>query len=249
MKKIFIIIFLVTSLWSLDFKSMSGDYDVRYGIFGKVGVAKTSLEIKDGRYHVKMVAKATGFAKFLSQGKVETYESRGYIKNDLLIPEIFTKVRKNDHKFEKKEYVFDHKDKKVTVYATKIKDHKSKKSKSELDYYAKDDLLSLFFNLKILLGNRLKTDGAIKLYAVGANKKDGRVDIYTPKNRELKSIKKLLKEDENIFVAIINQKIFSSNRGELYLNLNDDGICTKALLKDVIFFGDIRGKLTNLKVD
>ena len=228
---------------------MSGDYDVRYGIFGKVGIAKTNLEIKDDRYHVKMVAKATGFAKFLSQGKVETYESRGYIKNDLLIPETFIKTRKNNHKFEKKEYVFDHKDKKVTVYATKIKDHKSKKSKSELNYYAKDDLLSLFFNLKILLGNRLKTDGAIKLYAVGANKKDGRVDIYTPKNKELKSIKKLLKEDENIFVAIINQKIFSSNRGELYLNLNDDGICTKALLKDVIFFGDIRGKLTNLKVD
>ena len=63
-----------------------------------------------------------------------------------------------------------------------------------------------------------------------------------------KKIKRLLKANGHILVVIINQKIFSSKRGELYINLDDDGICTSAVLKDVIFFGDIRGKLVEKKV-
>ncbi len=243
------ILFTAQLLLGIEFKNMSAEYDIKYGIFGKVGVADTSLKIDNNRYHVKMVAKATGFAKILSNGKIEIYESEGIIKDGILIPQIFTKIRKNNKKEELKRYFFDHEKKVVTIDITKTKNNKTTKSKDKLNYYVQNDLLTLFFNLKSILGNKLNLDTPKALYAVGANKKDGKVDIYTPKGKELKSIKKILNEDENIFVAIINQKIFSSDKGELYLNLNDQGICTKALLKDVIMFGDIKGSIKNLKVN
>ena len=42
--------------------------------------------------------------------------------------------------------------------------------------------------------------------------------------------------------VIIHQKIFSSSAGHLLLAIGKDGITDKAVLKDVIFFGDIRGE-------
>jgi hypothetical protein len=41
--------------------------------------------------------------------------------------------------------------------------------------------------------------------------------------------------------AIIHQKIFSSQEGRLLLGVAKDGITNQAVLKDVIFFGDISG--------
>jgi len=42
--------------------------------------------------------------------------------------------------------------------------------------------------------------------------------------------------------AIVHQDIFSSDKGELLLRIGDDGITQKAVLKDLIFFGDIRAE-------
>ena len=47
--------------------------------------------------------------------------------------------------------------------------------------------------------------------------------------------------------VLLNKRIFASKNGEMYIDLNDDGICTNAVLKDVLMFGDIRGKMTSLK--
>ena len=86
---------------------------------------------------------------------------------------------------------------------------------------------------------------------MGANKKDGHVNIYTPKGKEAKKIRRLLEAKGHVLVVIINQKIFSSKKGELYIDIDKDGLCTTAVLKDVIFFGDITGRMVekNIKED
>ncbi len=43
--------------------------------------------------------------------------------------------------------------------------------------------------------------------------------------------------------VVVNDDIFASDKGELLINLRDDGLCTQAILKDVLFFGDIRGEM------
>jgi hypothetical protein len=68
------------------------------------------------------------------------------------------------------------------------------------------------------------------------------VEIAIPKGKKLARAKKLLKTNiDNILLVNINQKIFSSSKGELIIVLAKDGLCQKATLKDVSFFGDIRG--------
>jgi hypothetical protein len=42
--------------------------------------------------------------------------------------------------------------------------------------------------------------------------------------------------------VIIHQKIFASNRGELMLAIGKDGIVEKAVLKDLVMFGDLVAK-------
>lgn len=224
----------------LSAESLTAKYDVTYGLFGRVGVATASLtKYKDGRYHIKVTAKARGLAAFLSNGREEEYESFGRYIDGVLVPKTYSKMRKTRSKKRTKHYTFDHKNKKISVNVVTEKNGKKEIGHEQLKYYAKDDLLTLFFNIKKYLNDfSVKEDQVF--YAVGANKKDGRVDIHIPKVQKQKKFKKIL--------VTINQKIFASKKGELILDLDDKGICQKAVLKDVIFFGDIRGEIKELKV-
>ena len=61
-------------------------------------------------------------------------------------------------------------------------------------------------------------------------------------------MKSLLKEDGIYLIVTIYQKIFASKEGKLYIVLNSEGIAKKAVLKDVIMFGDIVGILDKLEI-
>ena len=244
--------FLSTILLFLSFlnaKTITAEYKVSFGIFGKIGTAKALFKInKDKTYHILISAKATGFAKVLSGGRVESYESSGKVIDGVLVPDIYKGTTKTDTKFSQKIYYFLHKKKVIEMLKIRQRDGKTTKSEERLKYYAKNDILSLFFNIKHYL-NGFKFVGKKVLYAVGANKKDGRVDLIVPSGKELKKLKSELNEKSGHFMIVfINKKIFASKRGELFLDINDKGIATKAVLKDVIFFGDIRGKLKKLKI-
>ena len=76
--------------------------------------------------------------------------------------------------------------------------------------------------------------------AVGAERQKGKVEVYIPKKSELKVYKKKLGEGEYWYItAVIYQKIFASNKGELMLSIGKDGITQKAVLKDLVMFGDL----------
>ncbi len=247
MKKVLVV--LILSVLYLDAKSITATYKVSFGIFGSIGKAKAVFWSDHKRYKISIVAKATGLAKVLSGGRVESYESKGKVIRGILVPDSYKGITKTHSQTREKLYLFDHKNKRVKMIKIKTKEGKTTKSQEYLKYYANNDILSLFFNIKYYLSD-FKFTGEKKLYAVGANKKDGRVDIIVPTGEKLESLKWDLGEKKGYFMKVfINQKIFASKRGELLLDLNDKGICTKAVLKDVILFGDIRGKLKNLKVD
>ena len=248
MKKI-IAIFLI-SFVSIYAKSIIATYKVSFGVFGEIGTAKAILKINNNNtYSISIKAVATGMAKVLSGGRVESYESSGKIINALLVPDIYKGITKKTNKTSIKIYYFLHKKRVVDVLKIKIRQNQERKSNETLKYYANNDILTLFFNIKHYLDD-FHFKGKKILHAVGANKKDGRVDIIVPTGKNLQKLKKYLNEKSGHFlIAFINQKIFSSKRGELYLDINDEGICTKAILKDVILFGDIRGKLVDIKYE
>ncbi len=241
MKKFLILLTLFIAF--LDAKTIEVKYKVTYGIFGKVGTAVGRLETNATDYSITIDIATAGLAKILSGNRKEHYISRGIIKDGLFVPQIFEKIKETKKRRDIKRYTFDHLHKKVIAMEDKNKygvfhTHTEK----PLNYYAKDDLLTLYFNLKHYL-KPSKTK--YRFYAVGGNETDGAVDIELLKNPG--PIKKLLKSDGIYLRVLLHQKIFSSKSGELYIVMDEEGITKKGLLKDVILFGDIVGKLVSKK--
>ena len=242
-------------------KTVDATYKISYGIFGELGLAKTTLHIlPNNTYKIKVHAYATGIAKILSSEKEEFYESEGIIKDNHLIPSKFVKISKNNYKYREKIYTFDY-DKK-TVHLNKyekkmhtthdtnlepIQSWKESRSTQENKFFAPNDLLSLFFNIKQIIPS-FEQGKAYTLKAIGANKTNGNLDIIIPEGERYQDLQEALKTQNIKFIAAIHQKIFSSEKGELFISLNESGFCNKAVLKDVLIFGDITGEMIDFNI-
>ena len=241
MKKVSIVlIFLFTSLLSAEV--IKADYKVEFGIFGKIGIANALLTKDENTYVIDVELKATGLSKALSGNRKERHISKGHMENGMMVTDLYQVIKSHSSKQTNKIYRIDHKNKTVTKEYKRWKNGKlTKDSNTTMDYYSKDDLLTLYFNLdKKILDKKEPKPYIFK--AVGAEKQQGRVDVVIPNTNELAEYKDAVGEDEESWYAraIIYQDIFSSDKGELLLRIGSDGITEKAVLKDLIFFGDIR---------
>jgi hypothetical protein len=260
MKKIILILIFLSIF--LNAKTIEATYKISYGIFGELGVAKTTLELLPNNfYKIKVHAYATGIAKFLSSNKEEFYESEGFIKDNLLVPNKFVETSNNSYKKRVKNYTFDYKKnqillkkyekKLVTKYDKNIKKIESweENSSTELSkYFTSNDLLSLFFNITQVIPS-FTQGNSYSLTAIGANKDNGKLDIIIPKDDAYKELENSLDTKNIKFIVSIHQKIFSSSNGELFISLNNEGFCDKAVLKDVLIFGDVRGEMIDFKIN
>jgi hypothetical protein len=233
MKKIALLLFLFSQL--LSAKVLTATYEVSFGIFQTMGTANARMEIKDDQtYTIRIDAKTTGLAKVLSGNRIEIYESRGTVKNGKLMPDTYSKVRQTNSNKVTKIYTFDHTNKVVWKETIEGKN----RNKEQYDFYANEDILTLFFNIaQYTQGRQDKV-----LHAIGGSGKDGRIDVVFPNPKALKEMKKELEMDDGDFLKVaLNDRIFSSANGELLINLSSDGLCNKAVLEDVLLFGDIVG--------
>lgn len=231
------IVFVLIVLSQLTYaKVITATYEVSYGIFESLGIADARFETRDDdTYSIRIEARTTGLAKLLTNNRVETYESYGHIVNGILVPQKYIKIRRTDSKKTTKIYTFDHPNK--TVWCENIQSDEWDKVKN--DFYASEDILTLFFNFKHYLKER--HDRAF--YVIGGNRKDGRVNVMFPKNETLEQMKQTLEMESGEFLKVVlNDRIFSSAQGELLINLDSEGLAEKAILEDVLFFGDIVGK-------
>lgn len=244
MKKILILlIFLYTSL--LNAEVIKADYKVEFGIIGEIGIANAILTKYENSYVIDVALKATGVARVLSGNRKEHHISKGHIENGLMVSDLYQVIKSHGSKRENKIYRFDHKRKIVTKEYKRWKNGKLvKEINNTIDYYSKDDLLTLYFNLdKKILDKREPKSYVFK--AVGAEKQKGKVDVTIPKKDESSEYKEYVGKNRYgswYARAVINQDIFSSDKGELMLRIGRDGITQKAVLKDLIFFGDIRAE-------
>lgn len=226
MRILILSLLLTTALFA---QKLEKEYDISYGVFSALGKAKASLYInkETKEYEATIEAKATGLAKFLSNGKYERYISKGKIEGNIFVPQTFYKLSATNSKKREKFYTFDYN--KELIFLKYIQSKKDKEIVEEeiLPFFTDNDLLSLFFNLKDILLD-LEVDKEFNFVAIGNDKNNGII-----------SVKKLDKRNLKVY---LNQKIFSSKRGELEVELENDGLCKMALLKDVLLFGDIVAK-------
>lgn len=261
MKRLILLFIFIFFTFNVFAKQIEAKYIITYGSFFDLGEAISTLEIDKDTYKIKIAAKTIGMSKFLTNNREEIYESHGKIIDNEFVPTKFIKIKKDNYKKRIRVFNFDYKNNKILINDSikgKEKIHTilleekfisiDKKSNYDLNYFADNDILSLFFNLNKKITSFQKGK-EYKLKAVGANKTKGVINILMPTLESYKVLDKILEtNDKSKFTVFINQKIFQSEKGELLISLNKQGFCSFAILKDVLFFGDIVGKMTEFKI-
>jgi len=224
-------------------ETIRADYDVSYGIFGKIGRAKATLKKERSRYRIEIGLEPTGLAKRLSGNRTERHTSEGRIVNGKLVSDRYTVIRTSKDTKVIKRYRFDHSKRRIYKRYLKYKRGVlAKDEKETLSFYTSEDLLTLYFNLDKLLPDKQKA-GRYRFYAVGAERQKGEVFVEIPSQKRVSVYEKELGKGASWYATVlINQQIFTSKEGRLQLAVGKDGITRTALLKDVIFFGDIRAR-------
>lgn len=221
-------------------ETLDAVYRVNFGMFGEIGIAKAHLEKNGKQYSIRVEGEATGIAKKLSKSRKEVHLSKGHIEKGLLVSDTYTVIRSYGKKKSRKYYKIDHEKQQVVKTYEKFEDGKQvSRDKKILDFYAENDLLTLYFNIASLIREKEKK-GMYSFNAVGAEKQKGSVTVIVPDLKERVVYEADLGKGSAWYLtAIIHQKIFASDRGELILAIDKEGITEKAMLKDVLLFGDV----------
>jgi hypothetical protein len=227
----------------LEAKVLDVAYKVSFGMFGEMGISKAHLETKGNHYTISINGKASGLAKALSGNRKEYHTSKGYVRNGIYYSQMYSVNVEYGEKRKEIIYTIDYNTKKVTKVKKKYKQGKLTSENSEtLDFFCTNDLLTLYFNIGKLIKDKNQA-GLYKFKAVGAEGQKGKVELIVPTKKQLPKYKKTLGKGNFWYLtAIIHQKIFSSNKGELMLAIGEDGVTQKAVLKDLVMFGDLVAK-------
>lgn len=245
-----ILTLLLLTLFSLDAKSIVVDYVVEFGIVGQVAKVHTQYTDTPTTYTIVSDVSMVGLLSTSATGNLkERHICKGFIskKDHQRIATQYEMIKSYGNYKSQTLYRIDHKHRKVTRQYKKWqkKSRKYKKiidQKKTLSYYATDDMVTLFLNLGSHLKDK-KTPKRYRLKAVGADKKDGRVDIIIPNKSEAASMITLLgkpKPGEWIMNLIMHRQLYNSKQGELMVRMGSDSIIEKAVLKDILLFGDVR---------
>ncbi|CAA6818368.1 MAG: Unknown protein [uncultured Sulfurovum sp.] len=244
MNKILILLGFLLASSFLQAETIKADFKVEFGIIGEIGIANAILTKDDRVYEINVKLKATGIANTLSGGRKEHHISKGHIENGVMVSDYYQVTKSHGSKMTTKLYSINHEEKTVKKEYKRWKNGKLNVDETDtLDFYSADDLLTLYFNLnKKITDKRISKNYTFK--AVGAEKQQGEVEVLIPKQLKIKDYKEMLGESDDSWYAkaIVHQDIFSSDKGELLLRIGNDGITQKAVLKDLIFFGDIRAE-------
>jgi hypothetical protein len=220
------------------------NYTATFGIFGTVGTIKNTLTQNSKTYKIETTVIVEGLAKVLMRNPTEHYVSKGHMENGLMVTDSYTMVSTKQDKKVSKEYHINHKKKYVTKRYRKWRHGKLISDRTQkLKFYAKDDLLTLYFNL----GSAVKHKGKkYTFHAVGLEKQDGKVQITAPGDTELAPYMKDLGLGAVLYAkALIHQKNFRKKKGDILLAVGKDGFISKSVIKDILFYGD--AKLTRVK--
>ena len=217
------------------------DYVGTFGVFGKVAMLKTKMTKKSSRYELVTDLEVHGIAKLILDNHEEQHISKGHVVNGLMVSDDYTIKQNRGSKKVLKEYTFDHKQKKVTKRVRKWQKGKLVKDKKEtLKFYARDDLLTLYFNLNNAIKDKKK--GKSYLFrSAGLEKQDGKAYITIPDSTKLPVYKKDLGTTALRYAKIlIHQRNFRKKKGDILLSVAKDGFIEKAVIKDVLLYGDAR---------
>ena len=215
------------------------NYNATFGILGTVATLKNKIIKNKKTYEIESKVELKGLAKALMKGHTERHISKGHIVNGIMVSDLYQSIQKSKKKTVSKEYRINHQKRYVTKRVRKwINGKLVKESKKKLKFYAKDDLLTLYFNLGKAVKKRGKT---YQFKAVGLEKQQGKVKITVPSKAKQAPYIKDLGTGASLYAkALIHQRNFKKKKGDILLSLAQDGYIEKSVIKDVVLYGDVR---------
>lgn len=256
---IFLILFFSTLLVAAPSQVK---YDITFSLFGKIAQSVIEYDVGKDHYFIAVQSETVGTAASLSNDRREYYASRGIVdKNGMLIPLEYITTRKTNNREKIKHHYFDHENRTVSVVidetkrleenyfdfrqmrivsrAKEVKEHKTETN----DYYASDDLISLFFNANRIV-DTLAPGEKKMLHAIGVNTEKGEVVLKRPDLDEAAHMTELMpsRVDRSLFSVNVTEDIFADEEGALLISLDGDALPGEAMLEGVIMFGDVRAQ-------
>jgi len=247
--KLFILFFYL--FLPLCAKNIQVDYRVEFGVIGEIGKAHTLYHDDGKHYIIDTNLSAEGFiAKSVTNNLKERHISKGYItSNNKRIATSYQMIKSYSKYKSMTLYKVDHKNKKIIkTYKKWLVNNKGKIKRKirdytyALDYYAVDDMITLFLNLSYKIKDKYLPRHYL-FKAVGADKEHGNVDITIPSKNQSKKMVNLLgkpSKHEWLMNLIMHRQLYGSKQGEMMVRMGKNSIVQKAVLKDLIFFGDVR---------
>jgi len=238
MKKSFIILWIFIIFTANSHARVTQvNYKATFGVFGTVGMIKNRLAQNTKTYKIDTEVKLIGLANMIMGGQVEHYVSKGHMEDGFMVSDFYEMKSIKKNKIVSKEYHVNHKDKYVTKrYRRWIKGKLVKERSERLAFYAKDDLLTLYFNMDRAI---VKKGKVYTMKAIGLEKQKGIVQVTVPTDAKTASYKKDLGSTANWYAkALIVQKNFRKKKGDILLSVDKDGFIKKSVIKDVLMYGD-----------
>lgn len=230
---------LLSSIMAAD------SFEVRYGVsfwfFGQIGVTTLHLQRNATDYKIEAHARLQGIAAAIAHHHTEYHVSEGQIGADgRLIPRQYRVYKTLDHYRNHRSYRFDYRLKRITqafmqernvtshhfdprrLGMTKQQETQHKTWQRIESFWAEDDLLTLYFNGRSALRG-LRLAQTVSLHAVGARHGDVRVR----------------RTGRFTFDVLLDQEIFKTKDGKLFVQSDENFYVEKAIIKDVVLFGDL----------
>lgn len=261
MKKIFFLFLFVSSLFARESISR---YDIYATLFGHVGYCDVYIKEDGKNYEIRVIAQTIDAAALLLQGRVETFESKGIIKEGRYIPQIFIKTKKTTKRTRVQTYTFNHEKKEVLLVEEKVKivnktrfdsqnfrlvtrevEEKSRKDEF-LDPFLADDTLSIYLN------SRYGCDGTQKkhpIFALGAHNDKNNIhyECLTDKKKIIAQ-QKLKNSEGSIYNLHVEPLDKEDKVVDALLAYDKDGLLQEGLMDEIFWVGSMRAVRVNHKI-
>jgi len=223
MKTIILSLLLSLSLMAQDHLAK---YDISMKMLGEIGKSTLSMHQTKDVYAIKMHIQMDKSLK----DEEHSYESYGYIKDGVYIPERFVKYIREGDKEVTSYYLFNHENQQIEKYTT-IKENKSifalfssdekvvTKSFELLTEFTQNDTLTTFLNAKKLLNGKSQ----MAVNSVGFRKNDRNISLHHTNG----AYKLTIKDKE------------ASDDYAIHVSISPDGLIQNIMIQEYTMLGNI----------
>lgn len=221
-------------------------YEIGFWFLEDVAVGKVVLSKDEGGDYVAVLtAYTTGVADKIIKRK-DVYTSRMRMTGDgkRFITKSFEKDVDNNGKKRKGVSVLDYS---KGVMTWKSWDGEDKSGEVELPkgIYC-DDPITAFYNFRYGVYGPIEEGRAYKIYTLPKPEKVPEISLRVASKEEMMEMANRKPPADYLALAAIDKELFGSQSGDVHIYFTEEMVPVQAVAKDILFFGDVKGRLASV---